>query len=214
MKITRFASILALFLLSFATSQVATAQSAHGTYQFSLADGYTKYVEFEATAQSNGSAVGGVFLSDEAPVLTQDVDGTGEQEERYAGFYIRAEFDGMVVNRNQAVMSGTVTESSINSLIGQRVLLMVEDNGDNTGEPDKLTWGIYQPIERDWTPSDAEWEKDPGVGLTWRATDAEQRDDEGYLMPRSEEINAQSFPVSAYSFLDVERPVGDIRVDS
>jgi hypothetical protein len=212
MKTTRFISILALFLLIFVTPQLTTAQSASGTYQFSQADGYTKYVEFDARALTGGGATGGMTFTDEAPILFLDVDGAGEQEERYEGFYIRAEFDGLVVNSNQAVMSGTVTDSSIRSFVGQRVLLTVEDNGDNTREPDKLTWGIYSPVERGWTPSDAELERDPGVGMTWRATDAERKDDEGVNMPRDETISTQSFPLASYAFVDVERGSGDIRV--
>ena len=218
MKTKAFTSILVLLLLGAAMQSQANAQTgeqyARGTYQFSFEDGYTKYVEFEASGSGNGSASGQMFLSDEAPYRAQDVDGTGDQGESYEGFYIRAQFDGLVVNRNQAVMSGTISDSSIRSLIGQRVLLTVEDNGDNTREPDRVTWGVYKPVERNWTPSDAELERDEGVGLRWWATDAEQKDDEGYQMPRDESITASSFPVSSYSFAEVERAAGDILVQS
>jgi hypothetical protein len=142
------------------------------------------------------------------------VDGTGVQEETYPGFYLKAEFDGLVVDKNQAVMSGTVRDSSVREFIGQRVLLTVEDNGDNTRVPDKLTWGIYNQVVRNWTPSDAEWKEDPGVGLRWIATDAEIKDDRGYEMPRSEAIDANSFPVSSYAFVDVQSGAGDIRVQA
>ena len=109
-------------------------------------------------------------------------------------------------------MSGTITDSTVRDLVGQRVLLTVEDNGDNTGVPDKLTWGIYKPAERSWTPSDAELKEDPGVGLKWLATDAEQKDDAGVTMPREEAMNSQSFPVTSYSFADIARGAGDIKV--
>jgi hypothetical protein len=151
-------------------------------------------------------------LTDEAKITIQDVDGTGVPRETISGFYLKADFDGLIVNKNQAVMSGTVRDSSIRELIGQRVLLTVEDNGDNTRLPDKLTWGVYNQVVRNWTPSDAEWKEDPGVGLRWLATDAEVKDDKGYMMPRSEAIDANSFPVSSYAFVDMQSGAGDIRV--
>lgn len=212
MKKTAFASILALFLLGFAVPQLASAQSASGTYQFSLDKEYTKYLEFEARNSTDGSTAGQMFFSDQERYTIQDVDGTGEKEITYPGFYVKAELDGLVVNKNQAVMSGTVRDSSVNELIGQRVLLTVEDNGDNIRIPDRLTWGVYRPIERRWTPSDAERKEDPGVGLRWLATDAERKDDRGIWMPRGETIDTNSFSLASYSFVDTNNGAGDIVV--
>ena len=209
-------SLLALSLLSFAAPQLTMAhaadQSASGTYQFALEDDYAKYVEFDAKTLADGSATGQLYFSDQARITYQDVDGTGEPEGTFSGLYIKADLDGLVVNQNRAVMSGTIREASIPAYIGQRVLLTVEDNGDNTRVPDKLTWGFYKPVVRDWTPSDAELREDPGVGLKWIAQDAERRDDVGVPMPRSEAINCQSFPVSSYDFVEVRSGAGDIIV--
>jgi hypothetical protein len=213
-----FTSIFAVFLLGIAAPPSASAQTegqyAKGAYQFSFEDGYMKYVEFEALAQADGSTTGQMTLSDEAPISYQDVDGTGDRTltETYKGFYIKAEFDSLVVNKNQAVMSGSIRDSSISQYIGQRVLLTVEDNGDNTKEFDRVTWGVYRPVARDWRPSDAELKEDAGAGLRWWATDAERKDDVGYAMPRDETINTQTFPISAYPFIDVSRAAGDIVV--
>jgi hypothetical protein len=218
MKSITLTSLLALFLLAFVVPQSSTAQtagqSASGTYQFSFEDGYTKYVEFNAQTPTNGGTTGQEFFSDEVKVSYQDVDGTGDPsfKETYAGYYIKADFDGLTVNKNQAVMSGTVRDSSIRSLIGQRVLLTVEDNGDNTRVPDKMTWGIYNPVRRDWTPSDAERKVDDGVGMRWVATDAERKDDVGVVYPRDETISNKSFPVSSYDFADVNAGAGDVVV--
>jgi hypothetical protein len=220
MKSISFASILALFLLlGFAAPKSVKAQtpgqSASGTYQFSFEDGYTKYAEFDAKTQPDNSTAGQLFYSDEAKVTYQDVDGTGDPAltGTYSGVYIKADFDGLVVvNKNQAVMSGTVKDSSIRSVIGQRVLLTVEDNGDNTKVPDHLTWGLYTPVVRGWIPTDAERRNDDGASLRWVATDAERKDDVGVAMPRNEAIGTQSFPVSAYTFDDVARGAGDIVV--
>ena len=208
-------SALALSLLGLAAPRAAGArqreQAARGSYQFSLGDGYAKYVEFDAQTLAGGGATGRLFLSDEAPVTYQDVDGEGTPEETHRGFYISAEFDGMVVVGNQAVMSGDVRDSSIRDLIGRRVLLTVEDNGENSREPDKLTWGVYKPADR-WVASDAELENDPGVGTTWEATDAERRDDVPVQMPRETRIDAQTFLLSAFVFVDTQDGAGDILV--
>jgi hypothetical protein len=171
-----------------------------------------RYVEFDAQGQQGGGAAGQMFFSDESEVNYQDVDGTGDQGESYRGFYLRAEFDGLLVINNQAVMSGTVRDASVTGLIGLRVLLTVEDNGDNLREPDRLTWGVYKPAETGWTPSDAELERDEGVGMRWLATDAERRDDQGVMMPGDVTIGTQSFALAAYALIDLETGAGDIRV--
>lgn len=217
-KSTVFASILALFLLGFATAQSANAQTgeqyAKGAYQFSLEDRYIKYVEFEAQGRGDGNAVGFMTLTDAAPIAYQDVDGTGDRTltGEYKGYYVKAEFDSMTVEKNRAVMSGIVRDSSIQHYIGQRVLLTVVDNGDNSRVPDQLTWGVYQLLEKNWIPSDAEQKEDAGAGLRWWATDYERKDDVGYAMPRDERITTQSFPVSSYTFLVVAYAAGDIIV--
>jgi hypothetical protein len=216
MRTLRFTSLLALLVTVFAAAQTTrAASSAAGNYQFTLAgDRYLKSVEFEASAQADGSASGYISVTDEAVITIQDVDGAGEREDRFAGYNFRADVDGLVVTENKAVLSATIRLSSNEALIGQRVLLTVEDNGDNSRVPDRLTWGVYKPSERSWTPSDAELREDPGVGLRWRATDAEQRDDVGYEMPRDESIRTQTFPLATYGFEEVENAAGDIRVSS
>ncbi len=212
MRIIRFASTLALLLAAFATASAQSAAS--GTYQFTLGDKNLKYVDFNSQSLPEGGATGKLYLNDEATIVYRDVDGDGSPQEKYAGFYINVEFDDMsVVGKNQAVMSGVVRGSSIQYLLGLRVLLTVEDNGDNTRVPDRLTWGVYKEIKRDWIPSDAEWERDPGVGLRWWATDVERRGDVGYQMPRNDSTGTiQSFPFSAYNFVDTDDGVGDIIV--
>ena len=217
MRTLRFTSLLTLLLTLFALPQTADAradtQAAAGSYQFVLAgDKYLKYVEFDAQTTADGGATGTIYFTDEAVIVTQDVDGTGEEREKFAGYNLKAEVDSMVVTKNKAVIGGTIRDSSNQALVGQRVLLTVEDNGDNSREPDRLTWGVYKPIDRRWVPSDAELKEDPGVGLRWWATDAERRDDVGYEMPRGENINAQTFPVESYGFAEVADGAGDIRV--
>lgn len=216
MRIARFTFLPALLLLAAAANLQTRAQtlpSASGVYDFTLPDAAKKHVEFDAQKLADGSTSGSLYFTDDATIVYQDVDGVGDPTEKYAGVFIKADLDGIVVNNNQAVMSGTVRDSSISYLIGLQVLLTVEDNGDNTRIPDRLTWGVYKFVKRDWTPSDAEWDKDPGVGLKWWATDAEYRGDKGYQMPRPEgPVDTQTFPVLAYSFVDTADGVGDIRV--
>jgi hypothetical protein len=217
MKIMRFAAMLALLMSGSAAPTTAAARAAEqfatGSFKFSLEGDYAKYVEFDARALADGAATGQMFFSDEAPLVIRDVDGTGDPEDKQAGFYIKAELDGMLIERNRAVMSGVVADSSLRDLIGQRVLLTVEDNGDNTKEPDKVTWGVYRPADKSWQPSDGELEKDPGVGLTWWATDAERKDDVGYRMPRdASPVGVGTFPVLSYDFPVVAYGVGDIVV--
>jgi hypothetical protein len=215
-KRAALAPLLALALLGAAAGPPAAGARvgeplARGSYRFSLGDGHAKYVEFDAQGLADGGASGSLFLSDEAPLVYQDADGEGSREETYRGFYLSASFDGLTVVGNQAVMSGDVRDSSIPDLIGQRVLLTVEDNGDNSREPDRLTWGVYRPKGR-WEVSDAEWEHDPGAGMTWEASDNERRDDVPVAMPRERKIDTQTFLLSAFVFVDAADGAGDIVV--
>jgi hypothetical protein len=214
MRIVRFTLLSALLLSGLAATTLTTrAESAAGTYQFTVDDKTVKTVDFDAQKLADGSVSGSLSFTDEATVVYQDVDGVGDPSEKYAGVSIKADLDGIVVNGNQAVMSGTVRSSTIPYLLGLRILLTVEDNGDGTRIPDKLTWGVYKFVKRDWVPSDAEWKDDPGVGLTWWATDAERKDDRGYKMPRPDApADTQSFALGAYDFVVMACGFGDVRV--
>jgi hypothetical protein len=213
MRITRFVLAAALLLSGALASQAfAAAQSAGGSYQFTMGDRYLKYVRFDAQALERGGATGSIYFTDEAEVTYRDWDAADSREETHNGYYLNAEVDGLLVKDNRAVVSGLVKDSSIPSLVGRRFLLTVEDNGDNSREPDRLTWGVYAPADKSWTPSDAEREKDPGVGLTWWATDAEAKDDAGYAMPRDETVDEQTFALPAYAFVEFDNNAGDIVV--
>jgi hypothetical protein len=212
MKTRRLTSTIALLGLALAVAPAAAAQTAAGSYRFTMDDRLTKYVEFDAQALAAGGATGRMFFSDESEVAYQDVDGVGDPVERHQGFYLSADLDQMSVSGNKAVMGGVVRDASITSIIGRRVLLTVEDKGADGREPDRLTWGVYQPAERRWTPSDAEREPDPGVGATWVATDAERRGDAGIPMPQDESVGAQTYPFAAYAYVDTTDGVGDIVV--
>jgi hypothetical protein len=213
MRITRFVLASALLLLGALASHASAATpSADGSYQFKTGDGYLKYVKFDAQALEKGGAAGSIYFSDEAEVTYYDSDTAGSPEETHKGYSLYAEVNGLLVKDNRAVVSGLVRDSSIPSLVGRRFLLTVEDNGDNSKEPDRLTWGLYAPADKGWTPSDAEWERDPGVGLTWWATDAEAKGDAGYAMPRDETVDEQTFALPAYAFVEFDNNVGDIVV--
>ncbi|HEX8652838.1 MAG TPA: hypothetical protein VF708_18625 [Pyrinomonadaceae bacterium] len=214
MKSIVCATIFALFLLSFTAPRSATAQSADGSLKFAVEDDLTKSIEFNATTDGVGSMSGEMTFSGPAEIPDQDVDGTGDRSfsGRLENLQIEARFDGMLVERNRAVMSGTVTGSNLEDYIGQRVLLVVEDvDGDGEKTQDTLTWGLYKPVEQRWTPTDAELENDEGARLTWWATDAEREDDRGITSHPSNEITAQSFPLSSYSF-DLMYAEGEIQV--
>ena len=105
-----------------------------------------------------------------------------------------------MVEKNRAVMCGTIKESSLKSHVGNRVMLIVEDNGDYVRAPDKVYWGIYKPAGG-WIPTDAERPDDNGASLTWIATDAERKDDVGVPSRSSGVVGCKSFPLWAqYAF--------------
>jgi len=214
MKSIVFASLFALSLLGFTAQRSATAQSAGGSLKFVLEDELTTTLEFNAKADGEGGASGEMKFSGPVEIPDQDVDGAGDKffSGRLEDLQIEVKFDGMQAEKNRAVMSGTVTGSTIGDYIGQRVLLVVEDgDGGEEKTQDTLTWGLYKRVERNWIPTDAELEFDEGARLTWWATDAEREDDKGIPSHPSTEITAQSFPLSSYDF-DLKYAEGAIEV--
>ena len=214
--------ICVLFVIGLVTgyaSMAAAAQtsgpSANGTYRFVLDDGFSKSVEFNATSDERGVTTGQMTFRDEAGVIERDEEGVGGHHEGSSEFYMTAILDTLTIDRNRAVMSGTVADSSIRSYIGKWVQLVVEDNGDGREEPDKLTWCFCQPEERGWVPADAELREDQGAYSQWWATDAEREDDKGVqstnIIPGNK-TSCKVFPLSAYPFADVRNGEGQIQV--
>jgi len=193
----------------------SSGPSATGIYRFVLEDNFSKSVEFNATSDERGATTGQMTFRDEAGVSERDPDGVvNEREEPPAPFFMTANLDSLTIERNRAVMGGTVTDSSVRSYLGKWVQLVVEDNGDGREEPDKLTWCFCQPEEGGWVPTDAE-RPDDGAYWKWWATDAEREDDKGIqsanIIPGNK-TSCKVFPLSAYPFADVRTGEGQIQV--
>jgi hypothetical protein len=220
MKTIAYASIFALFVMSLATPWSSSAHlslpSASGTYTVVLDDGLTKTVEFDASSDERGTATGHMTFRDEARIVEQDVDGTGERpEEPSSEFYITADLDSLTIENNRALMGGTVRESSNQNYVGRWVQLVVEDNGDGREVPDKLSWCFCQPEPGGWIPVDAEDPRDEGAWAHWWATDAELREDAGVASPNIIPGNSRgcrTFPLASYSFDDVRSGESRIQV--
>ena len=217
MKIVACLSLATLFLFSHALPDATNAAnggpSANGDFWFSAGDGVTRYVKFNAKVNPDGTSKGEMTYVDPAATPESDLDNAEGPSNASAGVTIRIEFDCLVVNANQAVMSGVIVESGFPNSIGQRVLLTVEDNdeGIKAPGPDRLAWGVYKKAIGGWVPADAERDSDPPVPA-WLVTDGERTDDPGYLSNRSTAISCQSFPLSSYSFIDVKHGGGNVQV--
>lgn len=212
---------LALSLLIVSTSRQSSAQSeqaAEGRFSFTTQDGVTRYVEFSAAGDGKGSASGGMTFNDTSKIPDDDNDDGDpppKPGEAPSEFYIKAEFDAMTVEKNQAVMSGVVRESSHKSYIGRWVQLVVEDNAENSRLPDRLSWGFCRPEPGGWVPSDYDQPGDQGAYLSWWATDYERKDDVG-IPSRSaipgETKGCRVYALAAYDYLNPEKWEGDIIV--
>ena len=197
---------LALPNLVFAGAEGATAS---GSFKFLLDDGETRFVEFKASELADGTGEGEMTLSDPAAIPVDDPDNPDSKQT--PGVLVRAKFDCMETTQNTAIMGGEIFDSNVPSAIGQRVLLVVEDNGLD-GEKDRLTWGIYQQPAKGWIPTDAERDDDKGASLTWIATDAERKDDVGIPMPPNKLVQCKTFPGASYDFPEFKYAGGDLLV--
>jgi hypothetical protein len=212
MKSIISASIMALVLVCLALPGLVLADTegslASGSFKFALSDGETRFVEFKASELAEGKGAGEMTFSDPAAIPVVDPD--DPKERNSPGVLVRARFDCMETTKNTAVMGGEIFESNVPSVIGMRVLLVVEDNGVQ-GADDKLAWGIYQP-PTGWIPVDAERPDDRGAFLTWIATDFERRDDVGIPMPPNKLVACRSFPLASYDFPSFKYGGGDLQV--
>src|SRR5215216_2931540 len=207
------ASLFVLCLVFLATALPAFAQSgaASGKYKFIMEDELSKYLEFEAQSGERGAATGYMIFSDEAKVVLQDVDGTGElPKDEPVAFFMKAELDAMTIEKNRAVISGVVRDSSYPSYIGRWVQLVIEDN-DGVEVADRFGWSFCEPEVGGWIPSDAEVSGDKGAFMSWWATDAERKDDVGIpsanLVPgmlKACKVN----PLSTYEFASILKGEG------
>jgi hypothetical protein len=218
MKSIGILSISALCLASLAAPAAAQTpgSAARGTYKFILEDELVKSVDFDASTDSKGTTRGYLTLTDEAAI--PDVD---DPEDPRAGdapksFYIKADLDTLTVEKNRAVMGGTVRDSDHVNYIGTWVQLVIEDNGLNREIPDNLTWSFCKPQASAWVPSDAELKNDNGAYLHWWATDAERKDDVGIpsvdLLGKT--TSCPVYPFFTYSFADLLKWDGDMIVQA
>lgn len=216
--LTRICSSLFVFFLFFlATPLPASAQesAANGTYKFILDDQLTKYLEFDARSGDRGTTTGYMHFTDEARILFQDVDGTGDiPRDEPMLFSMTADLDAMTIEANRAIISGVVRDSSYHSYIGKWVQLVIEDN-DGIEVPDRVVWSFCQPELGGWIPSDAEVPGDRGAHMSWWATDFERKDDVGIPSPNLIPGNLQGcrvYSLRAYEFAPILKGDGVIQI--
>lgn len=213
MKRSPSLSVPVLVLLVLAVAAPAAAQSANGSFEFQF-DNSAKTIQFNVK-KTGSSAKGTMTYTGVTTFADQDGDGTGDPGPNGSvSVSITVDFDCLVVSGNRAAASGLVTQASIPALVGRRGLLMVEDNGEgfNQPAPDRFTWGLYRRNETGWVPSDAELTFDPGVGMTWYATDAERNDDTAVSSVPLEPGDCRVVPLGSYSVEDLIHGNGNIQV--
>jgi len=210
------ASLFILCLVFLATPLLAFAQAgaANGQYKFLLEDGFTKYLEFDARSDDKGAATGYMIFTDEAAVVFQDVDGNGDPRDEPMPFSMKAELDSMTIEKNRAVISGVIRDSSHAGYIGKWVQLVIEDN-DGIEVPDKFVWQFCEPEPGGWIPQDAEVPGDRGALMSWWSTDFERKDDVGIpspnLIPGSLK-SCRAFPTRNYEFAEILKGDGAIQI--
>ena len=190
----------------------AFAQTVGGAFRVDTDKG-ARTIEFNATGLSAGMATGDLALTEPLALPDQDVDGAGEPEIKETTLSLRVAVDCMKADRNRAVFGGQIRESNVQSYVGRRMLLTVEDNAEaEKPEPDRYTFGFYRSTLPTWLPSDAELKYDPGVGMIWIATDAERDDDKGISSQPREQGDCEGFSLSSYELEELPKESGDIQV--
>jgi hypothetical protein len=210
------ASLFALGLVFLALPLPTSAQVAGtigGKYKFIMNDELSKYLEFSATSTERGAASGYMIFTDEAKVVVTNPDGEPPKDEGVA-FSMKADLDSMTIEKNRALVSGVVRDSTVAAYIGRWVQLVIEDN-DGIETPDRFVWQFCEPEPGGWIPSDAEWKDDQGAFMSWWATDAERKDDVGIpspsLIPGSLKA-CKAHSLQGYTFADILKGEGVITI--
>ena len=147
-----------------------------------MEDELIKYLEFDARAGERGGATGYMLFTDEAKATFIDVDGTGDgPRDEEVPFPMKADLDSMTVEKNRAILTGFVRDSSYASYVGKWVQLVIEDNDGI--EVLQVRMVHLHAGARRMDSSDAEIQDDKGAFLSWWSTDAERRDDVGIPSP-------------------------------
>ena len=212
------ASLFSLCLVFLATPLPTSAQVAGtvgGKFKFIMDDELVKSLEFSATSGERGGASGFMVFTDETKVVLVDPDGDGEPpREEPAPFFMKAEFDSMTIEKNRALMSGVIKDSSHRSYIGKWVQLVIEDN-DGKELADKFVWSFCEPEPGGWIPSDFEVPGDQGAFMSWWSTDFEQKEDVGIPSPSliPGQLKAcKAHSLQSYEFADILKADGEITI--
>ena len=207
-RLTCALTIAVFAVLGSITSPLAggpSGPSANGDFQFTLEDGISRSVQFNARIQKDGKSTGEMTFNDPG-------DRNDPNEPRPA-IFVKAAFDCLTIKDNRAVMSGAITEANNPEAVGHRVLLVVEDDGEGiNANLDKLTWGVYESTTKNWVPQDFEVPGDSGALLDWIATDFERPEDAGIPARQSDIVGCTTFSLSSYAFMDVRHGQGNIQV--
>ena len=188
--------------------------SVDGSFQVDLHEGATRHLEFHALRDPDGRVTGETTFKDNL-ASSKFVESSNEVDSGPSQpLFFKAVFDCLVIDRNKAVMSGEITESSSRSYIGRRIVVVTQENGgaEDPSKTDRLTWGVYRSDKKTWLVSDSERSADEISPLSWIASDSERLDDEGVPSDKEQRIGCQSFPLSAFSFINPKQGHGSVHI--
>lgn len=179
----------------------------------SIGTAATRHIEFQVMKDKNGATFGeGVFIDKRLPNAKSETENESESDST-SPFWLKVQFDCLVINANRAVMGGNVTGSSLQQYVGKRLLLVVQDGDAFTPqERDKLTFGVYTQTVRGWVPSDSERPDEIGVPVYWIAQDSERPDEVAVSSYKNETKSCDSLPISTFSFMNASLGNGSIEV--
>ncbi len=140
MKNSLCLTVCALSLLAFASTAQSKSARVHGAFDFML-DGAMGAIVFDADGDDAG-VHGHMSLTATLDIGNPEGDGSTA----FTHLAVEAQFDCLLVNDNQAAMSGVVTSANVPEYVGQQVILAVVERVDGIRQPtDAFTWSVYKP---------------------------------------------------------------------
>ena len=211
-RISRFV-LLTLTTVSFALPYSAATEpvecSTEGSFEITSEGIPTRRIEFNAWMAASGAISGEITIQDDAAAAVANTEA-----EASPPFFIKAEINCLTIKGNRALLSGNVTDASVERYIGgQLVLLAVDEDGDISQKRDRLTWRFHKPRPKDWLATDSERGDDQINPIAWMARDSERDDDEGKVISVSNDtVRCESPLLSSSSFSDENHARGNVKV--
>ena len=170
----------------------------------------SRTITFSARQAASGRASGDILLTGQVAAWSSSDDEGATNTLKMRQLAVKVDVDCLAVARNRAALSGIIRASDIPGEVGRTAMLVIE----KASAANRFMWALYPRPTTNGIASDAEREKDEGIGLSWIATDAERPDDVGIPSTKAKGTDCRSVPLSTHTLSEIKSGDSEFHFDS